>query len=178
MRHCSSIHNLLATFQAYLGEVKTIDTTRSTLRGGHSIPYIPHIAINKDQAIQQHDTSHYGIKIYSDDSAHREGVAAAVVLYRPGKAPWTLAYYLGSDKHHTVYKAEVIGLTLAVQLLLSEDSSNTPITIYIDNKVAILSSESPSSTAGSYLMDKFIRLAHVLKKKYTDQELDLRLLVK
>jgi len=178
MRHRSSIHNLLATFQAYPGEVETIDTTRSTPRGGRSIPYTPHIAVNKDQAIQEHDASRYEIKIYSDGSAHGGGVGAAAVLYRPGKEPRALAYHLGSDKHHTVYEAEVVGLTLAAQLLLSEDSSNTPTAIYIDNKAAILSGENPSSTAGSYLMDKFIRLAHMLKKKYTDQELDLRLLVK
>ena len=147
-------------------------------QGNRTFAYTSHIAIDKAQTIQEHDESQDEIKIYSDGSVHGGGVGAAVILYRQGKELWSLTYHLGSDKHHTVYEAEIVRLTLAVQLLIHERSMTSPISIFIDNKAAILSGANPSSSAGSYLIGKFIRLTHALKEKYTDQELNLQLLVR
>ena len=176
-RHRSSIHNLLATFRTLPGETETIDTVshKTSIRSKH---YAPHIATDKNKAIKEHEENRDEIKIYSDGSAHSGGVGAAAILMRPGREPRSLAYHLGSDKHHTVYEAEIVGLTLAAKLLLTEEQPVSPASIFIDNKAAIQSGASPSTTAGSYLIEEFARLTRAIAKKFHNQNSELRLTVR
>ena len=176
-RHRTSIHNLLAAFRALPGETETIDTVKhkTAIR---STTYAPHIATGKDKAIKEHEENRGEIKIYSDGSAHSGGVGAVAVLIRPGKEPRSLTYHLGSERHHTVYEAEIVGLTLAAKLLLTEDQPVSPVSIFIDNKAAIQSGASPSTTAGSYLIEKFARLTRAIAKKFQDQDSELQLTVR
>jgi ribonuclease HI len=175
--HRSSIHNLLVAFQALPGETKTIDTVKhkTSIR---SAPYAPHITADKNKAIKEHEENCDEIKIYSDRSAHSRGVGAVAILIRPGREPRSLAFHLGSDKHHTVYKAEIVSLMLAAKLLLTEEQPVSLASIFIDNKAAIQSGASPSTTAGSYLIDKFARSTRAVAKKFQDQDSELQLTVR
>jgi len=50
LHYCSSIHNFLATFQTFAGEVETINTVNQpTSQNSQSIPYISQIVVNKDK---------------------------------------------------------------------------------------------------------------------------------
>ena len=87
------------------------------------------------------------VRIYSDGSGIDGGVGAAAVLYINNSMRQSLQYHLGSDKHHTVYEAELVGLTLAAgilqQLDFLEDAS-----IAIDNQAAVKVITSFRSTSG------------------------------
>ena len=61
------------------------------------------------------------VKIYSDGSSINGGVGAAAVLYINNTPHHTLQHHLGSDKHHMAYKAELVGLILAAELLQQLD---------------------------------------------------------
>ena len=67
---------------------------------------------------------------------------------------------------------------LAAKLLLTEERPVSPILILINNKAAIQSGASPSTTAGSYLIDKFIRLTRAVKKKFQNRNSELQLTVR
>ena len=177
-RHRTSIHNLIATFHTFPDEIETVDTIHRPKNLG-SIAYEPHIAIDKAKAIREHNDLRDEIMIYTDGSAHDGGVGAAAILYRTGKEPRALTFHLGSDKHHTVYEAEIVGLTLAAKLLMSEAQLTSPVSILIDNKAAIQSGASSLTTAGSYyLIDKFIRMTRIIKNTCKAQDIDLQLTVR
>jgi len=111
-RHCSSLHNLLASFKIFPSNVKTLDPTCRSIATSPNAHHT-HIAPKKKIAIEEQKKLKDVIQIYADGSGHNGGIGAAAVLIRKGKEPHILKYHLGPDKTHTVYEAEVIGLTLA-----------------------------------------------------------------
>jgi hypothetical protein len=57
----------------------------------------------------------YDIRIYSDRSLCDRGVGASLYM---GNTIWkTLRYYLGTDKEHMVYEAEIVGVIMGLHLL-------------------------------------------------------------
>jgi len=48
------------------------------------------------------------------------GIGAPVVLFRKGEEKHMLRKYLGKEGEHTVFKAEVMGLALAAELVRAE----------------------------------------------------------
>ena len=75
----------------------------------------------------------------------------------------SLQYHLGSDKHHMVYEAELVGLTLAAAILQQldflEDAS-----IAIKNQAAVKVITSFRSTPGQQITDFFINQMTELTK--------------
>ena len=61
--------------------------------------------------------SNYRYKIYSDGSGYEGGIGASVVLYKGENVVKVLRHYLGSDKCHTVYEAEGVGVAMGLHLL-------------------------------------------------------------
>ena len=177
LRHRTSIHNLLGTFRTFSDEIETIDTINRS-KNARSVVYRPHIAKDKDTAIKEHSELRDAIKIYTDGSAHDGGVGAAAVIFRNGQEPRSLIYHLGSDKHHTVYEAEIVGLTLAAKLIMTETQLTSPISIMVDNKAAIQSGASPSTTAGGYLIDQFIRMTLAISNTCKAKDLDVQISVR
>ncbi|KAG2030854.1 hypothetical protein BDR03DRAFT_840085, partial [Suillus americanus] len=74
-----------------------------------------------------------------------------------------LRYYLGTDKEHTVFEAEIVGLTLAAKLVATEQDLTFPLSISASNQAAVLSSESVQSNPGSYLVTKFQQIMRRIK---------------
>jgi ribonuclease HI len=70
---------------------------------------------------------------------------------------------LGTDEEHTIFEAEMIGLTLAAKLIATEQNLPFPLSISVDNQAAILSSESFQSNLGSYLATKFQGMMRKIK---------------
>ena len=77
------------------------------------------------------------IKVYSDSSAIEGKVGTAALLTCEDCTQRILHYHLGPEGEHTVHEAELIGILLAIQLVKTEHTVNTPIAIGVDNQVAL-----------------------------------------
>ncbi|KAG2130393.1 hypothetical protein DEU56DRAFT_707154, partial [Suillus clintonianus] len=81
---------------------------------------------------------------------------------------------LGTDKEHTVYEAETVGLTLAAKLISTEHHLSFPLSISIDNQAALKSGENAYTMSGSYLGERFRRMMLKLSKDHPDYDVTLR----
>ncbi|KAG1788665.1 uncharacterized protein HD556DRAFT_1244907, partial [Suillus plorans] len=68
-------------------------------------------------------------------------------------------FHLGSDKAHTVYEGEIVGMILAVQLIKEELKARggrpRTMALGVDNQAAIRSTTAFQSKLRHYLVDKF-----------------------
>jgi hypothetical protein len=86
----------------------------------------------------------------------------------------TLKFHLGTDKEHTVFEAEEVGLVLAARLIATERQLIFPISILVDNQASIQTSESFYTRPGSYLADHFHRMIQHTSKHHANFALTLR----
>ncbi|OAX31073.1 ribonuclease H-like protein, partial [Rhizopogon vinicolor AM-OR11-026] len=114
------------------------------------------------------------IQVYSDGSGYKGQIGAAAILFCAGKAPSTLRYHLGTDKEHTVFEAEEVGLTLAAKLIATEPHLSFPLSISIDNQASIQAGESFYTRPGSYLADRFRRIMHQIARRNDNFETTIR----
>ena len=153
--HRSSLHRLTHFFKVQPTEIKALIPARRAPTSNLKCPYKTHIAVTRESAAKEHHELQDKIQVYSDGSGHDGKIGAAAILFCVGAHPRTLCYYLGTDKEHTVYEAEMVGLTLAAKLLATERDLIFPLSISVDNQEALLSGESFQSNPGSYLATKF-----------------------
>ena len=66
----------------------------------------------------------------------------------------TLHYHLGSETEHTVYKAEVIAVILALHMLTTLKRKLKKVTIGTDNQAVLMGLRNQRSKPGHYLLDK------------------------
>lgn len=77
------------------------------------------------------------INIYTDGSGI-DGKFGAAVVMRDRTGRWTILHYgLGIAMQHTVYKAELTGMILAIHMANSIENM-CKLSIYTDNQAAIL----------------------------------------
>ena len=100
-------------------------------------------------------TNPASVKIYSDGSRIDGGVGAIAVLYINNTPCHTLWHHLGSEKHHRVYEAWLVGLTLAAELLQQLDFLED-MTIATDNQAVIEAVTSFHSAPGQQIIDFFL----------------------
>jgi len=79
-----------------------------------------------------------------------------------------LRFYLGTDKEHTVYEAEEVGLLLAAKLIATKHDPVFPISILINNQAVIQSSDNFYPCPGSYLADLFRKHMGKVVKEYAN----------
>ncbi|KAG1855276.1 hypothetical protein F4604DRAFT_1932335 [Suillus subluteus] len=142
------LHRLTRRFAIDPWEIKTLTPARRPLTSVNQ--HKTHIAPSKHQAIQEHAQVQDIIQVYCDGSGHQGGIGAAAILFRAGCHPRTLCFYLGTDDEQTVYEAEAVGLSLAAELIATEDLV-FPISICIDNQVAIQSGEGFRLVSGVFI---------------------------
>lgn len=170
--HRSSLHRLTHQYTIIPEDIETLLPTRRPPSSTNL--HKTHIAASKEMAIQEHLQLSDAIQIYSDGSGHQGGIGAAAVLFRVGKCPRTLRFHLGTEKEHTVYEAEAVGLTLAAKLIATERDLIFPLTISVDNQAVIQSGESFHSNPGSYLIDRFHSMLKRIAKDHDDFDVTLR----
>lgn len=162
--HRSSLHNLLHTFRIYPSDVKTRDPAKIMVSTGKSV-YQTRIATTKAEAIREQQTLTDRIQIFTDGSGYQGRIGTAAVLIREGQEPRALRYHLGSDEEHTVYEAELLGLTLAAHLLATERNPIYPTSILADNQATIHTGEVMNKTGSGYITDQFERMTKCLAKQ-------------
>lgn len=103
-------------------------------------------------------------------SDHDGGVGAAAVLYRQG-IHRTLHYHLGSSDRHTVYEAELVGITLGLELLRQERAHVSTAYLALDNQAAVESCRSRYPGPASYLLDHVQTLRRSVQKAQSDVQI-------
>ncbi|KAG9077368.1 hypothetical protein FRC06_008956 [Ceratobasidium sp. 370] len=123
-RHRSALHELLHTFNI-------LPSTFAPVPDSPQTPKIlkllnPALPPSREEALLAADQPNADVQIYSDGSGIDGGIGAAAVLCREGRSDKTLCLYVGSDKRHTVYEAELVGALLALHLLANERGFHHP----------------------------------------------------
>jgi hypothetical protein len=111
-------------------------------------PFVTKIEMNKKSAKSAHDGTIQDdstLCIYMDGSGIDRHIGAAAVCPQLARA---LRRYLGSDKEHNVYTAEIIALELAAEIALSSPPSYTKCVIYVDSQAAIKGINKPGKQSG------------------------------
>lgn len=94
------------------------------------------------------------MRVYSDVLAIDGGVGGAAVLMKNDEIVRERRFHLGSDREHTGYECELVGMILAIEMLREEGGRGT-MSLGGDNQAAISATKAFISKPGHYLMDKF-----------------------
>ncbi|KAG1762216.1 hypothetical protein EDD22DRAFT_778685 [Suillus occidentalis] len=170
-RHRSSLHKLTCIFSIIPADIETLNpASRAPSR---STPYEPRIT-DRETAIAEHVQLEDNIQINCDRSGLKSNIGTVAVLFRTGSCPRTLRFHLSKDEEHTVFEAEEVGLTLAAQLLKMEEDLEFPISISIDNQVALRASENLQPRPGSYIAEYFNRQMQAIVKNHRNFKVVLK----
>src|SRR5882724_1186543 len=93
------------------------------------------------------------MKVYSDGSCIDGKMGTAAVMFKNGEEQLILRKHIGDECQHMVYEVEVIGLTLAAELVARENFVEDAI-IRADNQAAIHVLEQTKGTPGQHLVDR------------------------
>ena len=79
------------------------------------------IAEDKEKAKEEDNREKVDIKVYTDGSRIEGQIGAAAVLYCDGVLKRSRRLRLSSEKHHTVFEGEGIGMILGIELIRREE---------------------------------------------------------
>lgn len=95
-----------------------------------------HINEDKEEAIKEAKRSPTQIQIFTDGSAHSEGVGAAAIMWK-GRSPLAEARInLGPTDERTIFEAELIAILMAVGMLRKMELNQRAV-IFSDSQAAI-----------------------------------------
>jgi hypothetical protein len=136
-RHKSPISSLLVAYNYDTKKVKKIPTTARdpTLKG--TLPFITHMAPDREDSIEEAANATEEVIVFTDGSAINGKVGVAATLTRQGNPLRTLHLHLGKEKHHTIHEAELAGILLTMHLISTEKHGHTTFVIAVDNQAAI-----------------------------------------
>ena len=97
---------------------------------------------SKDIALELVQKMHCTLKykVYCNGSLLEGGVGATAILYKNNRILKVSRAYLGKDEEHTIYKAELVGVLLALSLLHNLSSQLTTTTLIGLNNQAVIKS--------------------------------------
>ena len=124
---------------------------------------------DKEAAIAAHDRilkdNREALAIYTDGSGINGNIGAAAVCLATGAKSQA---DMGSDKESTVYAGELMGIAMALSITIREKMTAFPglrqVNISTDNQASILSTESPDTQSGQYLLARIVRLIDYIRK--------------
>jgi len=93
-------------------------------------------------------------------------------MFKQGEEIFALRKHVGDECHHTVYKAEVIGLTLAAELIARESFIKDAM-IGADNQVAIRVLENTRGSLGQHLVDQLQEKIEEIYTKHGQEALEI-----
>jgi len=116
---------------------------------------------------------HSEVMAFSDRSGKNGQIGAAVVLFRNGVKCRLLRKHLGGQEHHTVFEAELLGLSLAAHLIKAEGHIWSA-TIGADSQATVLTTTHSRGTPGQYLTTGFHQQIAVVQHKHPGIEIEVR----
>jgi hypothetical protein len=150
--HRSPIHLLLAAFLLLNRPFESIDPhpeTPPAPLGSLSIS----IALDKDATRKEMEEATRSGKfcVYMDGSGYKGGVGVAAVAWNGGREGAKRTKHLGMQDEHTVFKAEVAGAILALDIIKGTPCL-TDVDIFTDCQPAIAVLSSPRPQPGQQLL--------------------------
>jgi hypothetical protein len=104
------------------------------------------------------------VSVYSDGSGFEGGVGASTVQYINNIETKVLHYHLGSLKEHTVYEAEILGLTLSFHLLCNHKHQLlNPVVLGTDSQATLKALDNQRPHTGHHLLDWVHNTAEALQ---------------
>jgi ribonuclease HI len=165
-RHPTPLHYIMNNYRGVKPHlIETIEPVRTAQRWTHRIKI--HIAKSKEEARKEDEEEEARWKVYTDGSGMEGMIGAGAVLYKDGRVKDTRRLRLGSDKHHTVYEGEGIGMVLGLQLLKEErEEISGRIPMGVDNQAAIITTGNNYPGPAHYIWDQFHKeLGNVLRNQ-------------
>jgi ribonuclease HI len=101
------------------------------------------------------------IKMYSDGSGFKGMIEAAAI--RPNTCD-ILQFQLGTERWHTVFEAELVGVLLALKILDKSCVGKT-VLIALDNQAAILALANNCSQPGQHILNSILNAIKALQNK-------------
>jgi len=108
---------------------------------------------SKPLVVEAMRTAQADMKAFSDGSGIDSGIGVAAVLYRNGELKATLRKHLGSEDCHTVFEAEVVGLSLAAKLVRRERNVQS-VVISADSQAANQATRNMKGRSGQHQVDR------------------------
>ena len=170
-RHKSPLHHLALTFLLHPKDTEEITAPC------HSPKWNPNVAIVidgvKEEAVERANKAQEEVQIFTDGSGFNNGIGAAAILRRPGKADKILRFHLGSAKEHTVYNGEQVGMVLGAELLRREGYLHSAY-MGVDNQAAIQAVLSRDSRSGHTLTDMFLQVLQQATDKHQLEDFQIQ----
>ena len=136
-KHRSLLHTIFKGFKHDVRKVEKIPTRPCNPAKRGKLPFTISILDSKEASMEEDCMAKETIKVYLDGSVINGKVGTAAVLIQVGSTQRTLHFHLGPEGEHTVHKAELIGILLAIQLIKTECTVSVPIAIGADNQAAL-----------------------------------------
>jgi ribonuclease HI len=94
--------------------------------------------------------------IYTDGSGFEGVIGASAVLYQGRVRKRGLKYHLGTTEEHTVYKGELVGITLGLHIArtLNNHSEIDSANISLDNQLGIQATHHRKPQPSQYLLEE------------------------
>ena len=114
--------------------------------------------LNKDNAAKAHQQrlqqmSRKDLVMYTDGSGHNGHIGAAI--HSP-TINLTKGKYVGTDKTHNVYAAELIAIQMATKLFAEKLDEYSNAYIFVDSQPAIQAVASPKRQSGQYIVKNIL----------------------
>src|SRR5882724_10062237 len=119
-RHWAPLHEVLHAFGMQASKYKEITPVRMGPKWTPGFQVC--IPARKECAVEEAVVAHEEVKVFSDGSCIEGKVGAAAVLFCDSQEKRVARKYSGPDCEHTVFEAEVVGLTLAAKLICTEQN--------------------------------------------------------
>ena len=151
-RHQAPLHEVMHAFRMRPDDYETISPVR---RGPKWTPNIQVVILaTKMQAVKEAEEAKDDIKVFSDGSCIDSKVGVAAVLFRGREEFRSIRKLLGSDDEHTMFEAEMVGLTLEAELVCTERVIGLAM-LGADSQEALRATMGTKGALGCHLVDRF-----------------------
>jgi len=169
--HHAPLHEIMHAFKILPSKFETIEPCSSSPKD--SCTFMVCIPGSKEEAKQQAATDCSEISVFSDGLGHEGSIGAAAVLYRGGTEKWSLWKHMGSEDRHTIFEAELLGLSLAVEIL-KDERQGWSLTIGVDSQATLHATGHRRAIPGQYLVEAFHEQVAAVQNKHSSIEIILR----
>jgi len=174
-KHHSPLQNLARLYETEAQSFEKIPSVYRDPSSTGELPFCISIAENKENSARKFENAEEELQVYSDGSAQGGKVGTATILIRKDAPDRTLHFHLGSDTKHTVHKAELVGILLALHLIATEKRNNLPSLIAVDNQATLKAYDSDMRRPGHNVAREFLSLAKRMQKCRSKRKFKLTL---